>query len=66
MNRPKNFITVYESIGGWKAVEMHWEGEGDDGGWEPWQTGIGAYETREEAGREAREWAHADDLEVKL
>lgn len=55
MDRKKACITVYKSIGGWKAVMVI--------GWEPEMTGCGAYETREEAEDEAREWADAEGLE---
>lgn len=57
----KDFITVYESIGGWKAVHMWWNEE-DGGFYEPWQTGLGAYATCEEAADEGRLWAECEDL----
>lgn len=59
----RSYITVYESIGGWKAALIWWAPEGY---WEPYSTGLGAYETREEAEREAVEWADAEDMEYKL
>jgi L-alanine-DL-glutamate epimerase-like enolase superfamily enzyme len=49
-------IGVYNSIGGWKAVLY------DNNG--PIQTGIGAYETEEEAQREATEWAHSEGFKA--
>jgi hypothetical protein len=61
---PPRFITVYESIGGWKAVEMWWNP--DMGGfYEPWVTGVGAYASREKALEEARAWADAEELPFK-
>ena len=37
----------------------------DYGFWEPWQTGIGRYATREEAIVEAKQWAEDCDLEYR-
>jgi len=55
------YVTVYESIGGWKAVQMWWNP--DMGGfWEPWQTGCGAYATQAEAEVEARNWAEDEEM----
>lgn len=55
------YIDVYQSIGGWKAVMIWWNPE--MGGFpEPWQTGFGAYATREEPEAEAVSWAEAEDL----
>ena len=52
------FITAYLSISGWTAVQMHWNTEPELGGfWEPWQTGFGKYDTREQAEIEGRQWA---------
>jgi hypothetical protein len=59
------FITVYESIGGWKAVQMWWNPK-IDGFWEPWTTGVGAYDSREDAEAEAKAWAEADDIRLVL
>lgn len=53
------YVTAYKSIGGYKAVHVWWN---PDGFWEPWQTGMGAYATREEANTEAREWAEAEEM----
>lgn len=51
-----DFITIYESVGGWKAVWMTWNQ--DYGGfYEPWQTGIGYYDEPGSAIREAQTWA---------
>lgn len=61
----KNKISVYQSIGGWKAVELWWNPD-MDGFWEPWQTGIGAYDTRDEAIAEAKSWAEAEELECEV
>ena len=59
-----NYITVYESIGGWKAVMLWWNP--DMGGfYEPWDTGVGAYATEAEAEDEARWWAEDEGLEFR-
>jgi hypothetical protein len=46
-------------MSGWFAVEMWYNNEDYDdyGFWEPWQTGIGRYATREQAIVEAKQWA---------
>jgi len=61
------FITVYESIGGWKAVCYCWTDEDPDlgGFWEPWQTGYFGYATKEPAILEAKAWAEAEELEYR-
>jgi hypothetical protein len=61
------YITVYVSVSGWKAVMIHLAKDPVLGSFEePLQTGIGAYETREEAESEARIWAESEGCEVKL
>lgn len=59
-----SFISVYESISGWKAVQYWWNAE-HGGFWEPWQTGIGSYQTYEEAYQEAMDWAESEHLECQ-
>ena len=49
-------VGVYNSIGGWKAVIYDNDG--------PIQTGIGAYDTKEGAQVEAREWARSEGIQV--
>jgi hypothetical protein len=64
MTKPASFVTVYESVGGWKAMMVWWNP--DMGGfWEPYQTGLGGYPTETEAEAEARDWAAADGLEFR-
>lgn len=55
------YVTVYESIGGWKAMMVWWNPEGF---WEPWQTGVPC-ETKEEAIADAKWWAADEGLEYK-
>jgi hypothetical protein len=59
--KPSNYITVTQGGSGWFAVEM-WYNNEDYGFWEPWQTGIGRYATREEAVAEAQQWAKEMEL----
>jgi|WetSurMetagenome_2_1015567.scaffolds.fasta_scaffold01396_36 hypothetical protein len=58
-----HYITVYHSIGGWKAV-MRAELSDKPGQWfeDNVATGLGGYRTREEAGREAKAWAMAEGI----
>jgi hypothetical protein len=65
--KPDDYITVYESVGGWKAVQMTWSTYPDipHGFWEPEQTGVGAYDTMEQACVEGRAWAASEELEFK-
>lgn len=57
------FISVTQGMSGHFAVLMWWNPEGF---YEPWDTGFGRYSTREEAIREARSWAEAEELEVRI
>ena len=56
------YITTTEGMSGHFAVMLWWNP--DMGGfWEPWDTGIGRFATREEAAEEAKQWAEAEELE---
>jgi hypothetical protein len=57
-----SFISITQGMSGHFAVLMSWS---EEGFYEPWSTGFGRYPTREEAIREAREWAEAEGLEYK-
>lgn len=59
-----SYITVYESIGGWKALKLWWNPE-YGGFYEPWDTGLGAYHSEAEAEVEARRWAEEEELEFR-
>jgi len=63
----ESYVTVYKSVEGWKAVMVCWnDDEPELGGfWEPYQTGIGSYETREQATKEAKVWAREECLEFR-
>ena len=54
----KHFVTVTEGMSGFFAIHM-WLNEEEDFGpfWEPYESGIGRYGTREEAIVEAKQWA---------
>jgi len=60
----KHFITVTKGMSGFFAVHM-WRNDEEDFGpfWEPYETGLGRYETREEAEREALLWAENMEME---
>ena len=62
----KNFITVTQGMSGWFAVHMWYNEEDlDFGFWEPYDTGMGRYATREEAVVEAKEWADQTGMEYR-
>jgi hypothetical protein len=58
------FVTVYQSIGGWKSVLMSWEE--DMNCYTPWQTGHFGYADKKRAEDDARDWADAEEIELKL
>jgi hypothetical protein len=61
----KSYVTTYESVGGFKAVQI-WLHPAEDGlpaFWEPYETGLGAYASHEAAEVEAREWAASEGLD---
>ena len=62
MSDHPSFISVTQGMSGYFAVLMSWS---RDGFYEPWNTGFGRYSTREDAIREAREWAEAEELEYR-
>ena len=63
----RSFITVYKPIAGWKAVQYWWNEDPELGGfWEPWQTGICAFATKEEAIEDAKFWAEDEELPFYL
>ena len=57
------FITITTGIGVYYAVLMTWD---EDMGFHTiLYTGIGRYRTREEAMKEAREWAISESIEYR-
>lgn len=57
-------ITVYKPIAGWKAIHYWFNKEEPGLGTfvEPYQTGMFAFATEDEAIRDAKRWAEADGL----
>ena len=66
MNEPKRpFITITYGISGYFAILVSWYEDENDGMWDITQSGIGRYEKKEDAEREGREWAEAEEIEFK-
>lgn len=66
----QHWITVQKLGSGWAAVDF-WINPDDEGevGFpfpEPWQTGIGRYDTKEEAIKEAKGWALDEALPLHI
>ena len=57
-----DYITVYRSIGGWKAVHLTWN-PAYSGFYEPENVGVGGYANPADAESEARQWAEDEGLE---
>lgn len=58
-----SYVSVTSGMRGFFAVLLTWDAEGRF--YEPWNTGIGSYESSEEAAVEARQWAEAEGLEYR-
>ena len=56
------YITVTRGMSGWFAMEVHYWEDDKGGFYEPYQTGIGRYKTREEAVEEGLAWAEAEGI----
>lgn len=56
----QSYVTVTHGISGWFAVLMEWNDKLET--YEPYTTGYGRYETKEEAEIEAQDWAAAEEL----
>lgn len=58
-------VIVVSKLGsGWAAVQLTYTTEDFGSFWEPWTTGFGRYDTKEEAYREAREWAANEEIRL--
>lgn len=58
------YITISQGMAGWFAVMLAWNP--DMGGfYEPWETGVGRYDTPESAAHEGVEWAEAEGVEYR-
>lgn len=62
INDKRPHVTVTQGISGWFAVAVCWN-DASGGFWEPENTGVGRYATREEAEAEGKEWAASEDVE---
>lgn len=60
----KRFITTYQPIAGWKAIQYWWNDQDipGQGFWEPWETGMCGWATEAEAIAEAQMWADNEGL----
>ena len=63
MSENKPYITVYKPIAGWKAILLMWSE--DIAMYEPYQTGMCGYGTKEKAIVEAKDWAKAEGIEYR-
>jgi len=61
VEKPSFWIEVTKGGAGYFAV-MVWDGDGFP---EPWETGVGRYETEAEATAEAKSWAESEGLEFR-
>lgn len=60
-HKSTGFISIYKPIAGWKAIQYWWNP--DMGGfWEPYQTGMCAWNTQTEAELDAKLWAEAEEI----
>ena len=56
------YISVYRSIGGWKAVLLTWNEELQF--YEPWQTSVmGGFASKEEAIEDGKNWARHEEIQ---
>lgn len=58
-------LTITRGMAGWFAVHV-WFNPELGGFWEPYNTGIGRYETRQEAYDEAKCWSDSDELPLVI
>jgi len=56
----QDFIAVYKPIAGWKCVLMSYDDE--MGCHTPWQTGFSGWANQEDAAKEGRVWAWAEEI----
>jgi hypothetical protein len=66
----ESYVSVYQPVRGWTAVIYHYNTTEDfleegEGFWEPWQTGILSFATREEAVRDGKRWAEDEGIAFK-
>lgn len=64
----KPYVTTTSGMSGHFAVMLWWNDKDLIGGlgfWEPLETGLGRYETQEQAAAEGRIWAEAEGVEFR-
>lgn len=61
------YITTTKGMSGHFAVMMWYNNRDEDYGgfWEPYDTGVGRYATRDEAINEAKSWAAAEGVQYR-
>ncbi len=60
----KPYITVYESAGGWKSVLMGWDEEMN--GYISYEAGHFGFDDKAKAEDDARDWADAEGIDLKI
>ena len=60
----ETFVSVYQSVGGWKAVVLGWDAELDT--FVPEQTGFSGFVEKEDAVRDAESWARSEGLPLVI
>lgn len=63
MNLNPDYISTYLYGSGYGAIHLRWYA--DINGYDCEQTGIGRYDTLDEAIKEAKEWAEAEEIEYR-
>ena len=58
------YITVYESVGGWKSVLMSWDEEMECH--TPFQAGWFGYDDIEKAKDDARDWSESEEIDLRV
>ncbi len=58
----KPYIQTYQAVGGWQSQCVCWMGSH----WDLWDTGGGPYAYESDARKDARAWAEAWGLELRL
>lgn len=62
-NMYPDYISITNGMRGWFAIHCRWYE--DMNGYDVYQTGIGSYDTQEEAKEEAILWAEIEEISFK-
>ena len=65
MEDKRPYITTTHGMSGYFAILVSWYEDEEGGMWDITQSGIGRYGKFEDAVREGKEWAAAEELEFK-